>query len=186
MISSQLIERYLTRNPKFSGLIYLALVIVLCLTALFSLTDIMDIYRARNGSLEILAQLNGRAHTPSTESSVTADSWPPGSPFLAGHTVTVASAGLMQRIADIITHAGGTVTSSEIQPKAAQSRDGYVTAIANCEIDQMALHRVLYDIEAGLPFLFIDQLTVQPSTEPGEGGRMRVLLGVSGLWRSVK
>jgi general secretion pathway protein M len=134
----------------------------------------------------MLSRLDGRAHISSIEPSANTDSWPPGSPFLEGQTVTVASAALLQRIADTITHAGGTVASTEIQPQTAQSKNGYVTAIANCEIDQMALHRVLYDIEAGLPFLFIDQLTVQPSTVPGEGGRMRVLLGVSGLWRSAK
>jgi hypothetical protein len=36
MISRQLIERYLTRYPSLSGLIYVALVIVFCLTALLS------------------------------------------------------------------------------------------------------------------------------------------------------
>ena len=120
-----------------------------------------------------------------TDRSATTDSWPPGSPFLEGQTVTVASAALLQRIADTITRAGGTVASTEIQPQAAQSKNGYVTAIANCELEQAALQQVLYDIEAGLPFLFIDQLTVQPQTLPGDGGRMRVLLGVSGLWRSI-
>ena len=186
MISSQLIERYLTRYPSLSGLIYVALVIIFCLTALLSLTDIVNLYRARNASLEMLSRLDGRAHISSTDRSATTDSWPPGSPFLEGKTVTVASAALLQRIADTITHAGGTVASTEIQPQAAQSKDGYVTAIANCEIEQATLQQVLYDIEAGLPFLFIDQLTVQPPTLPGEGGRMRVLLGVSGLWRSLK
>jgi general secretion pathway protein M len=186
MISSHLIDRYLTRYPSLSGLIYFALVVVFCLTTLFSLTDIVDRYRTRNASLEILDRLDGRAHISSIEPSGTKDSWPPGSPFLDGQTVTVASAALLQRIIDIITHAGGTVVSSEIEPQTAQSKDGYVTAIANCELEQAALQQVLYDIEAGLPFLFIDQLVVQTPALPGEGGRMRVLLGVSGLWPGVK
>lgn len=98
--------------------------------------------------------------------------------------MTVANAALLQRITDIIIHAGGTVASSG--PQAAQSKDGYVTAIANCEIEQAALQQALYQIEAGLPFLFIDQLTVQAPTLPTENGRMRVLLGVTGLWRAAK
>lgn len=184
MISSQLMQRYLARYPSLSGLIYVALVVILCLTALFSLTDIIELYRARNASLELLARLDGRAHISSNESSMTTDSWPPGSPFLEGQTVTVANATLLQGITDIITHAGGTVASSG--PQAAQSKDGYVTAIANCEIEQAGLQQVLYQIEAGLPFLFIDQLTVQAPTLPTENGRMQVLLGVTGLWRAAK
>lgn len=184
MISSQLMQRYLARYPSLSGLIYVALVIIFCLTALFSLTDIIDLYRARNASLELLARLEGRAHISSNESSATTGSWPPGSPLLEGKTVTVANAALLQRITDIIIHAGGTVASSG--PQAAQSKDGYVTAIANCEIEQAALQQALYRIEAGLPFLFIDQLTVQAPTLPTENGRMRVLLGVTGLWRAAK
>jgi general secretion pathway protein M len=41
---------------------------------------------------------------------------------------------------------------------------------------------LLYDLEAGMPFLFVDQLVAQSPTTAGEGGRTRVLLTVSGLW----
>ena len=39
-----------------------------------------------------------------------------------------------------------------------------------------------------MPFLFVDQLVVQaPQAGTGEdGGRMRVLLGVSGQWQGAK
>jgi general secretion pathway protein M len=186
MISSQLIDRYLTRYPSLSGFIYVTLVVILCLTTLFFLTDIVAGYRARNASLEMLAHFNQRSQVLSVEPGKGIDAWPPGSPFLEGQTVTVASAALLERITSIITRAGGSVVSSEIEQSAAQSKDGYVTAIANCELEQAALQHVLYDIEAGLPVLFIDQLVVQTSTLSGEGGRMRVLLGVSGLWPGVK
>ena len=111
---------------------------------------------------------------------------PPGSPFLEGQTVTVASAALLQRMTSIITNAGGTVVSSEMVQQGAQSKDGYVTAIANCELEQEALQRVLYDIEAGLPFLFVDQLVVQTSSAPQESGRLRVQVGVAALWPGGK
>ena len=100
--------------------------------------------------------------------------------------MTVASAALLQRITNIITNAGGTVVSSEIVQPREQSKDGYVTAIANCELEQETLQKVLYDIEAGLPFLFIDQLNVQAPPNPGQSGRLRVLLGVAGLWAARK
>ena len=44
------------------------------------------------------------------------------------------------------------------------------------------------DLEAGMPFLFIDQLVVQTSSAtPGSGdGKLRILLGVSGQWQGTK
>jgi len=37
-----------------------------------------------------------------------------------------------------------------------------------------------------MPFLFVDQLVAQPPATAGDGGRMRVLLSVSGLWPGAK
>jgi general secretion pathway protein M len=183
MIALPSLDRYLTR-PSLSGLIYGAVVVGCCLTTLFMLTDIVELYSARNASLEMLSRFDGRNHAASAGRG--AASQPQGSPFLEGQTVTVASAALLQRITSIITNAGGTVVSSEMQQQGARSKDGYVTAIANCELGQEALQRVLHDIEAGSPFLFIDQLVVQTPSGPGEVGRLRVLLGVAGLWPGEK
>jgi general secretion pathway protein M len=60
--------------------------------------------------------------------------------------------------------------------------------IASCEIDQSEVQKLLYDLEAGMPFLFIDQLVVQtPLTSSGPGGgRLRLLLAVSGQWPGAK
>jgi general secretion pathway protein M len=67
-----------------------------------------------------------------------------------------------------------------------QSKAGFVSMVASCEIDQPALQPLIYDLEAGMPFLFIDQLAVQaPITSSGEG-KLRVLLAVSGQWQGVK
>ena len=76
--------------------------------------------------------------------------------------------------------------SSEIVQRGTQSKDGYVTALANCELDQESLQKVLYEIEAGLPYLFIDQLQIQTPLEVGQGGRLRLLLGVTGFWTGAK
>jgi len=180
MISRHSISDYLTRYPQFSGVIYVALVVVCCLTTLFTLSDLVDRYRARNASFDLLSRLEGRNHGRTKESR------PPGSPFLEGQTITVASAALLQQMTTIITNAGGIVVSSEMLQQGAQSKDGYVSAIANCELGQEALQRVLYDIEAGLPFLFVDQLVVQTSSAPQESGRLRVQVGVAGLWPGGK
>jgi len=76
--------------------------------------------------------------------------------------------------------------TSEIEAQGSHSKDNYLRAIATCEIEQPALQKLLYDIEAGMPFLFVDQLVAQAPMSPSEGKRMRVLLGVSGLWPGAK
>ena len=47
---------------------------------------------------------------------------------------------------------------------------------------------MLYDLEAGMPFLFIDQLVVQGPQKSvvAGGGRMRILIAVSGQWKGTK
>jgi len=57
-------------------------------------------------------------------------------------------------------------------------------------MEQPALQKLLYDLEAGMPFLFIDQLDVQvpQTTALNENGfgRVKVVLGVSGQWQGNK
>ena len=109
---------------------------------------------------------------------------PSGSPFLEGTTVTVAGAALLQRVATAVTKAGGNVLSSQLDVQGAHAKAGFVSMVANCELDQSALQALLYDLEAGMPFLFIDQLDIQVATA-GEG-KLRFLLGVSGQWQGAK
>ena len=92
----------------------------------------------------------------------------------------------MQRLTTLITSSGGTIISTEMIQSGAQSKDGFLSAIANCELEHDALQRVLYEIEAGLPFLFVEQLIVRPSSGLGESGKLRVTLGVTAQWGGGK
>jgi general secretion pathway protein M len=78
--------------------------------------------------------------------------------------------------------------SSQIDLQGAQSKAGFLTIIASCDIGQTGLQQLLYDTEAGMPFLFVDQLVVQtPAGFAASGeGKLRILLTVSGQWRGAK
>lgn len=109
-----------------------------------------------------------------------------GSPFLEGPTVTVAGASLLQRVAGAIAQAGGTMQSSQVDI-GGQGRDGAVGLLVNGEIDQLALQKLLYDLEGGMPFLTVDQLDIQtPATAANEApvasGRLKIMIGISGRW----
>jgi general secretion pathway protein M len=114
-----------------------------------------------------------------------------GSPFLEGSTVNVAGAALQQRVVAAVQDAGGNVLSSQIDLQASESRPGYVNLSASCDIGESALQELIYDLESGMPFLFIDQLVIQvPQGESGSGTvtarRMRLQIDVSGQWQAEK
>jgi general secretion pathway protein M len=184
MSANHPIDRYILRYPYLSALIYVALVVALTLAALFAVLDIAERHRAVSASAEVLARLERRAPSFVSASAWNSDLVPAGSPFLEGQTVTLASAALLQQITAAITGVGGRVISSEVAPRGERSGEGFVRVVANCDLEEGALQHLLYDIEAGMPFLFIDQFVVEAPAN--EGGRMHVVLGVSGLWLGAK
>jgi general secretion pathway protein M len=98
----------------------------------------------------------------------------------------VGGAALLQQVATAIHAVDGNVFSSQVDIDNNGAKDGWIALTVGCEIEQPTLQTLLYNIEAGMPFLFIDQLVVQVLTSGAEGSRVRVLLGVSGQWRSGK
>jgi general secretion pathway protein M len=186
MMTSHPIDRHLARYPSFAALAFVVLVVGLIAAALAAFADIGERRRAVEASAEMLARLEGRTPSSRAGMATPAGSVPVGSPFLEGQTVTVAGAALLQRVAGAVTRVGGSVLSSQVELQGTQSKDGYVSLIASCELEQPALQQLLYDIEAGMPFLFIDQLVAQAPVAGTESERMRVVIGVSGLWPGAK
>ena len=186
MIAVSRIDRYMARYPAIPMLIYVGAVLTLLLTAVLVLIDIADRYRAVDAAAQVLARLERRAPVASSEPDWESAAAPSGSPFLDGDSITVAGAALLERLSGAVARAGGNVASFEVEPERAESKDGYVKIIANCELDPEALQGLLYDIESGQPFLFIDQLVVQAPQPNSVGPQMRVLLGLSGMWSGAK
>lgn len=179
------IERY----PLAATVLYIALVVMLAVVTWFCVVMLIEQRAAVDATSDLLAQLDGRHPTAhSVAPGIATGPAPAGSAFLEGETVTVAGAALLQRVAGAVARVGGNVLSSQVDVQGTQSKEGYVSLIASCQVDQAALQQLLYDLEAGMPFLFVDQLVAQapiPSTEPGTG-RMRITLAVSGQWEGRK
>ena len=51
--------------------------------------------------------------------------------------------------------------SSQVDVQGVQAKDGFVSVLASCEVEYTALQRLLYDLEAGMPYLFIEQFVAQ-------------------------
>ena len=187
MNSADAIVRTLTRSPLIAVVLYVAVFGGLLATASLSISDILYHRQALAQAADLLDQLRGRK--PRGDAAALAAEQR-GTPFLEGPTVTVAGATLLQRVAAAVANVGGTVQSSQVDVLGTQARDGLVGLVVSCEMEQPALQKLLYDLEAGMPFLFVDQLDVQvPQTtalnESGSG-RVKVVLGVSGQWQGSK
>ena len=111
MKPNQAIDRYLARYPGAAALVYGLAFVVFLLIAWSSLADLYGRYTGYAAASELLDQIEGRKPTPAG-ARATAAAVPTGSPFLEGPTVTVAGAGLQQRVTSAVTKVGGNVLSS--------------------------------------------------------------------------
>ena len=178
--------KLVTSSPLLATVAYVGLVAVLLFTVVTSISDLMDQRGEVAASANMLEQLDG--HRTGAKRSVPGETMPSGSAYLEGATVTIAGASLLQRVASAVSKFGGNVLSTQLDVQSPSSKPGFLSMVASCEIEQPQLQQLLYDLEAGMPFLFVDQLVIQtPTTATGsQPGKLRVLLGVSGQWRGAK
>lgn len=182
MSISAKIERTLTASPTIAAAIYAAVIVVLCATTLVALGDLYARGDAAADAANLLDQLRDRKAVAAVDNGRIN-----GSPFLDGPSVTVAGAALLQRVSTAISNAGGSVQSSQVEVTGNPA--GTVKLIMSAELDLNGLQRLLYDLEAGMPFLFVEQLDVQAPqgvTAAATGPmRMHVQLAVAGEWRGA-
>jgi len=180
-------RRVITASPIPAAAIYIGIVVGLLFTVVTSIADMVGQRGDLAAATAMLEQLEGRRSAAGRGAPGDA-AMPSGSAYLEGATVTVAGATLLQRVAGAVVKFGGNVLSTQLDVQSTPSKTGLISMIASCEIEQSQLQQVLYDLEAGMPFLFIDQLVVQtPLTGANsETGKLRVLLAVSGQWRGAK
>ena len=186
MSTGHAITRTLTRSPLIAVVLYVVVIGGLLAMAGTAVSNILDHQRALTQTSDLLDQLQGRRARAAGTSPLA----PAGTPFLEGPTVTVAGATLLQRVAAAVGNVGGTIQSSQVDILGTQAKDGFVGLLISCEMEQPALQKLLYDLEVGMPFLFVDQLDVQvpqlTAQNEGGSGRIRVVLGVSGQWQAIK
>jgi general secretion pathway protein M len=187
MTTDYSMHRIFTRYPYAAVAVYAVAVVVLLATIWVSLADLYRVRAALADSRDILGKLEARQHSADA-ANTPAGAVPAGSPFIGGETITVAGAALLQRVAGAITRFGGTVQSSQVDVLGPRAKDGFVTLIISGEMEQPDLQKLLYDLEAGMPYMFLDQLVVQaPRTTVVAGGaRMQMLIAVSGQWKGAK
>jgi general secretion pathway protein M len=178
MINIQKIESLLGRFPLDAVAIYFALVVLFVFTTVSTIFDVLQGRDAVASAAAILQTLESRvvALPSAARSDIHV---PAGSPFLEGSTVSVAGATLLQRVLVATKRVNGNTLSSQVDLQGPLAKSGFVSATFNIEIPPTALQPLLYDLEAGMPFMFVDDLVIQTSTTTADNGKLRVVLGVS-------
>ncbi|MBR1175256.1 type II secretion system protein M [Bradyrhizobium sp. KB893862 SZCCT0404] len=171
-------------GPLAAAASFIAVTALLLLTIISSLSEVLSQRAEIAAATAMLDQLEGRRPAVARRGTAGVGE-PSGSRFLEGATVTVAAATLLQRVTAAVVKQGGNVLSSQVDLQGTGAKAGFLSVMASCEIDQPGLQQLLYDVEAGMPFLFIDQLVVQAPLSFGASteSKLRVLLTVSGQWK---
>jgi general secretion pathway protein M len=188
MSISNLFAAFLTRFPAGASILYVGVVMAFGITAFTTVAEILQRRDAVATTAAVSSQLESRGPTVPRGRGEEPDARTAGSPLLDGATVTVGGDNLLQRVAGSITRFGGNILYTQVDLEGPQSKDGFVSATVNWELEQPALQQLLYDLESGMPFLFVDQLVAQgpaaAATPPQ--GKLRLVISVSGQWRGAK
>jgi general secretion pathway protein M len=172
------------RREALAALAYVGVVIAFVASSLWLVDDLWARSSEIAAAQERLDQLTEHPR-PRPPASIASDASVSGSPFLDARTITIAGAALEQRVGAAVTKAGGAAVTLQVALDGPEAKNGFVTLTASVEVAQAALQTILYDIEAGMPYLVVDKLSIQSPEDFGEPerGRMRMTMSVVGQWR---
>ena len=106
-------------------------------------------------------------------------------PAFEANTVTLAGAALQARVEAAVAAAKGRLVSAklDVDSHEAERRVAIAAELTMAEPDIQAL---LFDLETGRPYLFVDNFDARAPESAGEGGLMRVSLTLSAQWSATK
>jgi general secretion pathway protein M len=180
------ISGFLRGSPLVAAVLY-AVAVGLFATATYLAVSTMrdSVYSLEQAaqSLEQLQSTNGRS-APAAASNPNR-----GNPLLDGSSLTVAGASLLQRVNAVIVGLGGSMQSSQVDATTLAKEDS-VSLLINCEMEQAALQKLLFNLETSTPFVFVDQLDIQASPASNENEKrpvlLRVTMNISARWQGMK
>jgi general secretion pathway protein M len=172
-------------RPILAAASYALVILVLLILAGGLAASLYDQSAETVALRERLHALEGRSAAGTKGADTGADA-ETGSPLIEGATLTQAGAALQQRMERAVTRAGGTLLSSEVALADTQGTPGFLSLTADLELPEAALQTLLYDLEAGMPYLFVDVFSARTpeANDDAKARRLHVALSVSGKWEA--
>jgi type II secretion system (T2SS) protein M len=165
-------ERRLLRPPMLALASYVALCCGLLALTLVWLVDAINIVGYDSG----LDQPQSVATREIRDSAAL---------FLRGSSASIARAELLKYVSIQIANMGGKIVSSSLDQTINPSQR-IATIKTDFTMENAQLQKLLYSLEAGTPFLFIDRLTIRSDPTSKTPYVLRVEMTVSGVWRETR
>ena len=167
----------------------LGAVLVVCMSVLgFSLQARSEAAQERDARSAVLSQLE--AHLKARNARPKAAGVAPATAFLAAPTQGLAGAQLEAYLRQTAAAQHATVISSGLDSSRHDDRPDSIRLQATLDMNLEALQTMLYRLESGTPYVFVDSLSVQI---PGTGAQratedplLRVTLGLRAIWQRDK
>jgi general secretion pathway protein M len=177
-----------TKQSRLAALIFVAT----ALAALAWITANVTAYRDMQASYAVksalLEDLKQRATARLGTSTPTQDA---DAAMVAAASETMAAGVLQRYLLDRLERTGGVVQSVQTEPAREAVASGLqrLSAQLAFQASTSSLQCLLFDLEGGLPFVFVDSLMVQPATTTEAAGqaadKLRVSLTVTSFWKGV-
>jgi general secretion pathway protein M len=87
--------------------------------------------------------------------------------FLSGANESIAAAQLQVRLKAAVDRAGGDLRSTQILASRDEGRFRRITVRGQMLLRTSALQRIIYELEAASPYLFLDNVEIRARGEPG-------------------
>lgn len=110
----------------------------------------------------------------------------PEAAFLAAPTAALASAQLQTYVTRLVAAQHAALASSNAPPTTSKEAADAVRLQATFDMELSALQALIYDLEAGTPYVFVEALSLQPLDGARRGGSqplLRVTLNLRAHWR---
>ena len=173
----------LDREQAISAAV-LALLLLLCVSVMgFLLQARSDAAREASERREILARLEAKLRASASRPTAAA----PPTAFLDASTPGLASAQLQSYLAQLAGDQRASLVSSGGEAAKRDDAPDTIRLQATLDMNLQSLRAVLYQLESGTPYVFVDALAVQPigatAGRAVEDPLLRTTLSLRAFWR---
>jgi general secretion pathway protein M len=135
---------------------------------------------------ETLSHLAARARS-GTDARARTTTAAPAAAFLDAGTAGLAAAQLQTYLSQVAANQQAILISYGVEPARREDSPDSIRVQATLEVSQKSVQRLLYQLESGTPYVFVDSLAVQPPSSTGQRGaqdpNLRLTLNLRALWR---
>jgi general secretion pathway protein M len=172
----------LEREQAISVAVLFLLLLVLVSAMGMSLQARADAVRENSERREMISRLEARLREKASRPTAA-----PPAAFLDATTPSLASAQLQSYLGQLAGDQNASLVSSGGEAAKRDDAPDTIRVQATLDLSLQSLRAVLYQLESGTPYVFVDAMTVQPinATSGGavEDPLLRTTLSLRALWR---